>query len=156
MVKADIVFYVPWYKLGKREEGRAWQINVAGPGNVLELMDELHIPKGIDGRTAYSQGRVHQQGIRPGQRAKSGFPKRTVQKAHPGKKHQPAGPDALLMAQRADDLRGDGTRSAIGSVFTYRVCWGNDHLARGCSTQDRMSRNPFTPRVPLMRSVEFR
>jgi nucleoside-diphosphate-sugar epimerase len=48
MAGADVVFHVAaWYKLGKREGRRAWQINVDGTRNVLELLDELHIPKGV-------------------------------------------------------------------------------------------------------------
>lgn len=36
-----------WYKVGARDLSPAWKINVGGTRNVLELMKELNIPKGV-------------------------------------------------------------------------------------------------------------
>ena len=42
------VFHVAgWYKLGVRDTSPGYQINVTGTRNVLELMRELEIPKGV-------------------------------------------------------------------------------------------------------------
>ncbi|MBP9212561.1 MAG: NAD-dependent epimerase/dehydratase family protein [Bacteroidetes bacterium] len=44
----DGVFHVAaWYKVGARDRSMAWNINVEGTRNVLELMKELQIPKGV-------------------------------------------------------------------------------------------------------------
>jgi len=45
---ADGVFHVAaWYKVGVRQQGEAEAINVGGTRNVLEVMRELGIPKGV-------------------------------------------------------------------------------------------------------------
>lgn len=48
MTGCDGVFHVAgWYKVGVKDKTPGWQINVEGTQNVLELMQELHIPKGV-------------------------------------------------------------------------------------------------------------
>lgn len=48
MTGADGVFHVAaWYKIGERDKTIAEGINVGGTRNVLELMRELQIPKGV-------------------------------------------------------------------------------------------------------------
>ena len=45
---ADAVLHIAaWYKVGARDHSRAREINVAGTRNVLELMQELHVPRGV-------------------------------------------------------------------------------------------------------------
>lgn len=48
MTGVDGVFHVAgWYKVGVRDKSQAYPINVEGTRNVLELMKELKIPKGV-------------------------------------------------------------------------------------------------------------
>jgi nucleoside-diphosphate-sugar epimerase len=48
MTGADGVFHVAaWYKIGVRDKSPAQAINVEGTRNVLSLMQELRIPKGV-------------------------------------------------------------------------------------------------------------
>ncbi|MDX1548054.1 MAG: NAD-dependent epimerase/dehydratase family protein [Rhodothermales bacterium] len=48
MAGVDGVFHLAaWYKVGARDASRAERINVGGTRNVLELMRELEIPKGV-------------------------------------------------------------------------------------------------------------
>ena len=48
MTGVDGVFHVAgWYKVGVRDKSQAYAINVEGTRNVLELMTELSIPKGV-------------------------------------------------------------------------------------------------------------
>ena len=48
MTSVDGVFHVAgWYKVGVRDKCQAYAINVEGTRNVLELMKELKIPKGV-------------------------------------------------------------------------------------------------------------
>jgi len=48
MTGVDGVFHVAgWYKVGVRDKSQAYAINVEGTRNVLELMKELNIPKGV-------------------------------------------------------------------------------------------------------------
>ncbi len=48
MTGADGVFHVAaWYKIGAKDSSMAYDINVQGTRNVLELMQELNIPKGV-------------------------------------------------------------------------------------------------------------
>lgn len=48
MQGVDGVFHVAgWYKIGARDNRDAQKVNVNGTRNVLELMQELHIPKGV-------------------------------------------------------------------------------------------------------------
>ena len=48
MSSVDGVFHVAgWYKVGVRDKSQAYVINVEGTRNVLELMKELNIPKGV-------------------------------------------------------------------------------------------------------------
>ncbi|MFN0108191.1 MAG: NAD-dependent epimerase/dehydratase family protein [Blastocatellia bacterium] len=48
MTGVDGVFHVAaWYKVGERDKSMAEAINVGGTRNVLELMKELNIPKGV-------------------------------------------------------------------------------------------------------------
>jgi hypothetical protein len=48
MTGVDGVYHVAaWYKIGERDTSMAQSINVDGTRNVLELMRELNIPKGV-------------------------------------------------------------------------------------------------------------
>ena len=48
MTGADGVFHIAaWYKVGAKDHTMAWHINVEGTRNVLELMRDLGIPKGV-------------------------------------------------------------------------------------------------------------
>ena len=48
MAAVDGVFHVAgWYKIGARDKSQAIPVNVDGTRNVLELMKELRIPKGV-------------------------------------------------------------------------------------------------------------
>lgn len=48
MQGVDGVFHVAgWYKVGVRDKTPGEKVNVQGTRNVLELMQELHIPKGV-------------------------------------------------------------------------------------------------------------
>ena len=48
MQGVDGVFHVAgWYKIVERFKGEAYNVNVKGTKNVLELMQELKIPKGV-------------------------------------------------------------------------------------------------------------
>jgi nucleoside-diphosphate-sugar epimerase len=48
MTGVEGVFHVAgWYKVGVRDKSQAYAINVTGTRNVLELMRELKIPKGV-------------------------------------------------------------------------------------------------------------
>lgn len=48
MQNVDGVFHVAgWYKVGVHDTSPAEKVNVFGTRNVLELMQELHIPKGV-------------------------------------------------------------------------------------------------------------
>lgn len=48
MTGVDGIFHIAaWYKVGVKETGEAERINVGGTRNVLELMRELKIPKGV-------------------------------------------------------------------------------------------------------------
>ncbi|MBI5943371.1 MAG: NAD-dependent epimerase/dehydratase family protein [Chloroflexi bacterium] len=48
MSGVDGVFHVAgWYKVGVRDKSQAFAINVEGTRNVLEMMKELNIPKGV-------------------------------------------------------------------------------------------------------------
>jgi len=48
MSKADGVFHIAaWYKIGTRDSHLAERVNVEGTRNVLELMRDLKIPKGV-------------------------------------------------------------------------------------------------------------
>ena len=48
MTGVDGVFHIAgWYKIGVRDKSEAEAINVDGTRNVLELMRELHLPKGV-------------------------------------------------------------------------------------------------------------
>lgn len=48
MTGVDGVFHVAgWYKIGTRDKAEGYKINVEGTQNVLELMGELKVPKGV-------------------------------------------------------------------------------------------------------------
>ncbi len=48
MQGTDGLFHVAgWYKIGVRDKSEGERVNVQGTRNVLELMKELHIPKGV-------------------------------------------------------------------------------------------------------------
>jgi nucleoside-diphosphate-sugar epimerase len=63
MKGVDGVFHIAgWYKIGAEDKDPAYQVNVEGTRNVLELMQELNIPKGVYTSTlavnSDTQGRV--------------------------------------------------------------------------------------------------
>jgi nucleoside-diphosphate-sugar epimerase len=48
MEGVDAVFHVAgWYSIGVRDPGTAYRVNVDGTRNVLELMQELGVPRGV-------------------------------------------------------------------------------------------------------------
>jgi nucleoside-diphosphate-sugar epimerase len=48
MTAADGVFHVAgWYKIGTRDQSEGERVNIQGTRNVLELMQELKIPRGV-------------------------------------------------------------------------------------------------------------
>jgi nucleoside-diphosphate-sugar epimerase len=48
MSGADGVYHIAgWYKIGQRDKSEGQKVNVGGTRNVLELMQELKIPKGV-------------------------------------------------------------------------------------------------------------
>lgn len=48
MTGTDGVFHVAgWYKIGTRDKSDGERVNIQGTRNVLDLMRELHIPKGV-------------------------------------------------------------------------------------------------------------
>jgi nucleoside-diphosphate-sugar epimerase len=48
MTGVDGVFHVAgWYKLGTKDKSEGEKINIQGTRNVLELMRDLEIPKGV-------------------------------------------------------------------------------------------------------------
>jgi len=62
MAGADGVFHVAgWYRIGSSDRAAAESINVAGTRNVLELMRELAIPKGVYTSTLAVNSDTHGQ-----------------------------------------------------------------------------------------------
>jgi nucleoside-diphosphate-sugar epimerase len=62
MTGADGVFHLAaWYKIGARDKHAAEQINVGGTRNVLELMKELGMPKGVYTSTLAVNSDTHGQ-----------------------------------------------------------------------------------------------
>ena len=56
------VFHVAgWYKIGVKDKSEAERVNVQGTQNVLELMDELNIPKGVYTSTLAINSDTHGQ-----------------------------------------------------------------------------------------------
>ncbi|HND50455.1 MAG TPA: NAD(P)H-binding protein, partial [Anaerolineales bacterium] len=48
MTGVDGVYHVAgWYKVGEKDKSGGVQVNINGTRNVLELMQELKIPKGV-------------------------------------------------------------------------------------------------------------
>jgi nucleoside-diphosphate-sugar epimerase len=48
MSGADAVFHIAgWYKVGARDKSPGERVNIQGTRNVLELMDELKVPRGV-------------------------------------------------------------------------------------------------------------
>jgi dihydroflavonol-4-reductase len=67
MAGADGVFHVAgWYRVGVRDTGPAWRTNVDGTRNVLELLRDLGIPRGVYTSTVAvfgdTRGRVVDEG----------------------------------------------------------------------------------------------
>ena len=57
---ADGVFHMAaWYKVGARDAAAAWRINVEGTRNVLEVMRDLGVPKGVYTSTLAVFGDTH-------------------------------------------------------------------------------------------------
>src|SRR5262245_3188220 len=45
---ADAIYHVAaWYRIGARDHSMAWRINVEGTRNVLQVMRELGVPRGV-------------------------------------------------------------------------------------------------------------
>ena len=62
MQGADGVFHVAgWYKIGVKDKSDAERVNVRGTQNVLELMEELKIPKGVYTSTLAINSDTHGQ-----------------------------------------------------------------------------------------------
>jgi nucleoside-diphosphate-sugar epimerase len=62
MQSVDGVFHVAgWYKIGVRDKSDAERVNVQGTRNVLELMKELRIPKGVYTSTLAINSDTHGQ-----------------------------------------------------------------------------------------------
>jgi nucleoside-diphosphate-sugar epimerase len=62
MAGVDGVFHIAgWYKIGVRDKSAGEQINVQGTRNVLELMRELEIPKGVYTSTLAVNSDTHGQ-----------------------------------------------------------------------------------------------
>jgi nucleoside-diphosphate-sugar epimerase len=62
MQGVDGVFHVAgWYKIGVKDKRDAERVNVQGTQNVLELMEELHIPKGVYTSTLAVNSDTHGQ-----------------------------------------------------------------------------------------------
>jgi nucleoside-diphosphate-sugar epimerase len=62
MTGVDGVFHIAgWYKIGARDKRAGAQINVEGTRNVLELMRELNIPKGVYTSTLAINSDTHGQ-----------------------------------------------------------------------------------------------
>ena len=62
MAGADGVFHVAaWYKVGARDQSPAAPTNIDGTRNVLELMRELEIPKGVYTSTLAVNSDTHGQ-----------------------------------------------------------------------------------------------
>jgi nucleoside-diphosphate-sugar epimerase len=48
MTGVDGIFHIAgWYKIGTRDKSPGVKVNIEGTRNVLELMKELHVPKGV-------------------------------------------------------------------------------------------------------------
>ncbi|MFT3895842.1 MAG: NAD-dependent epimerase/dehydratase family protein [Anaerolineales bacterium] len=62
MIGVDGVFHVAgWYKVGTRDKSGGEKVNVQGTRNVLELMQELKIPKGVYTSTLAINSDTHGQ-----------------------------------------------------------------------------------------------
>jgi nucleoside-diphosphate-sugar epimerase len=62
MVGVDGVFHVAgWYKIGAKDKSDAERVNIQGTRNVLELMQELKIPKGVYTSTLAINSDTHGQ-----------------------------------------------------------------------------------------------
>ncbi|MFN8529558.1 MAG: SDR family NAD(P)-dependent oxidoreductase [Anaerolineae bacterium] len=62
MIGADGVFHVAgWYKVGTRDKAQGWAVNVEGTRNVLSMMQELGIPKGVYTSTLAINSDTHGQ-----------------------------------------------------------------------------------------------
>lgn len=62
MQGVDGVFHVAgWYKIGMKDKGNGMRVNVNGTRNVLELMQELKIPKGVYTSTLAVNSDTHSQ-----------------------------------------------------------------------------------------------
>lgn len=64
MTGVDGVYHVAaWYKIGERDTSMAQSINVDGTRNVLELMRDLNIPKGVYTSTLAINSNTHGQAV---------------------------------------------------------------------------------------------
>ncbi|HUM45649.1 MAG TPA: NAD-dependent epimerase/dehydratase family protein [Chitinophagales bacterium] len=62
MMGCDGVFHIAgWYKIGVRDKTPGQKVNIDGTRNVLELMKELHIPKGVYTSTLAVNSDTHGQ-----------------------------------------------------------------------------------------------
>jgi len=153
MTGVDGVYHIAaWYKIGARDKSVAERINVEGTRNVLELMKELNVPKGVYTSTlavnSDTGGRVVDESYRFDGEHLSEYDK-TKWRAH----YEVALP--MMRAGQSDLLPlvivqpgvnyGPGDTSAIGEVFRQYLqgklpmvpdktayCWAHvDDTARG-------------------------
>jgi len=149
MTGADRLFHVAgWYKIGSRNRAQGKRINVDGTRNVLELMKELGIPKGVYTSTLAVYSDTHGKEVDETERyngpwlseyertkwaahfqiaepmMKGGLPLVIVQ---PGLVYGP-GDTSSVRAMLVDYLRG---RMPVAPQKTA-YCWGHvDDIARG-------------------------
>ncbi|MCH9685301.1 MAG: NAD-dependent epimerase/dehydratase family protein [Deltaproteobacteria bacterium] len=149
MKDVDGVFHVAaWYKLGSDEAAYAQSINVSGTRNVLRLMKELQIPKGVYTSTVAVFSDTHGQLVDESYRYDG-----PMLTEYERTKHQAHYKVALPMIEQGLPLvivmpgvvYGPGDRSPIHDAFSQylqgrlpaapkgaRYCWGHvDDIARG-------------------------
>ena len=148
MAGADGVFHVAgWYKVGREHREACQRVNVDGTRNVLELMRDLGIPRGVYTSTVGvfgdTKGQVVDESYRPDGRLPTAY-ERTKWAAHyevaepmmrrglplvivqPGVTYGPGDPSQLADAFR-DYLR----RKLRGIPRTAAYCWGHvEDIAR--------------------------
>lgn len=149
MAGADALFHVAgWYKVGVRDPGTAHAVNVTGTRNILDVMEELSIPKGVYTSTlamnSDTGGRVVDESYRFEGTHLSEYD-RTKALAH----HQVAEPRMAaglpLVIVQPGLIYGPGDRSPSGRVIldflrgdlpalpkASGVCWGHvEDIAEG-------------------------
>ena len=143
MTGADGVFHVAgWYKVGRKHREACQRVNVDGTRNVLGLMQELRIPKGVYTSTVGvfgdTRGKVVDESYRPDGRRMPTAYERTKWSAH----YEVAEPmmkrGLPLVIVQPGVTYGPGDSSPIGDAFraylrrklrgiprTASYCWGH-------------------------------